>query len=189
MRNGTAALGRVLSALLGLGLLAGGGSLLLWRLHVHAARQLYAHADRHWYATAAEQHWWSWTLAATMVFATLAGVGLLAITLRPNRLGTLDLAAVPTDSPTPGTTDVHAGALANAVATTLAKQPGVTAATGRAVYDRGLRTLRITISAAPDVPLPHLRVLAAEATADLAAATDESDLALQFFIHYLPIVD
>lgn len=186
MRNNTAAVGRALTALLGFGLLVGGGSIVLWWMNVPLARQLYAHADRNWYRTAAEQSWWAWALAVVAVGATLAGLLLLAANLRPNRLGSIEFPTSPAESATAGTASVSAGALANAIATHLGNHPLIESATGRAVYDRGLRTLRITLHATPDVPLDHLRRLAAEAVSDIAAATDDTALSTQFFLHYLP---
>jgi hypothetical protein len=186
MRNQTAAVGRALTALLGVGLLIGGGSIVLWWMDVPLARRLYAHADRDWYRTAAEQSWWAWALALVAVFATVAGLLLLTANLRPNRLGAIELTTPPGESPTPGTAAVSAGVLANAVAAHLGNHPLITSATGRAVHDRGLRTLRITMRADPDVPLDQLRGLAANAVADIAAATDHTDLATQFFVHYQP---
>jgi hypothetical protein len=85
-----------------------------------------------------------------------------------------------------GTATVHAGAIAAAVAGTLANHPLIDAATGRAVYDRGLRTMRITLFADPDVGLDQLRRLAADAVADLATATEQTPLSPQFFVHYRP---
>jgi hypothetical protein len=186
MRSHTAAVARGLTALLGIGLLLGGGSIVLWWMDVPAARRLYAHADRNWYRTAAEQNWWAWALAAVAIFATLAGLLLLAANLRPNRLGTIAFSTPPDESPALGTATVNAGALANAVAAHLSNHPLIESATGRAVHDRGLRTLRITLHTDPDVPLDQLRRLAAAAAADIAAATDDTDLATQFFVHYQP---
>lgn len=187
MRRSTATVGRVLTALLGLVLLLGGGSAVLWRMHVRLARTLYAHADRQWYLTAGQQHWWSWTMAAIAVAATIGGVGLLAANLRPNRLGPIELAHDSIATQPHGASTLGSGALATAVATTIAENPVVQDASGRAVLDRGLPTLRIAITAKPDVSLEHLRRIAGEAVADIAAATDDAAIATQFFVHYLPV--
>jgi hypothetical protein len=183
MRHSTAAVARVLSALLGLGLLLAGGSIILWRCHVGFARTLYAHADRHWYLTAGQQPWWSWALAVITIVGLVGGLVLLTVTLRPNRLGTVELAR----SVEPlGTSTLGAGTFADAVAAELARHELVYSARGRAVIDRGLPTLRITVTAPVEVPLDQLRGLAAAARADVASAIGAAAPAMQFFVEYRP---
>jgi hypothetical protein len=183
VKRGLAGLDRFVSAIAGLALVAGGLLVLGWWAEVDIVRELFGYADRDWYITAPQQDWWGWALAAAMVGGLALGGWLLLENVRPNRAGEFDLAAgVPV-----GTATVETGQLAEATAAILRRAPEVEEATGSAVDDRGGRTVRITITAKPDVPLEHLRQLAESARADIVRAIESEALATQFFVRYLPV--
>ena len=185
MSRRLAGIDRLLVALVGLALVLGGVVIVGWCMRVGLARSAVAHAEPRWYATAPQQDWWEWALAGTTVVTAVVGVWLLLANLRPNRPGAIELDT--RDLPEVGTATVHAGQVAAAAAAALTDHPGVLAASGTAVLDRGRRTARITLTAAPDVSLDHLRRLAAETVDDIAKALDGAELDTQFFVHRAPV--
>ncbi|HEY5855553.1 MAG TPA: hypothetical protein VIW24_16270 [Aldersonia sp.] len=176
---------RLVVALAGLALLLGGLAIVGWCMQIGLARTVVAHTEPRWYATAPQQDWWQWALAGATVIAAVIGVLLLLANLRPNRPGTIELET--RDLPEVGTATVNAAQVAAAAAAALTDHPGVLAASGTAVVDRGRRTARITLTAAPDISLDHLRRLAAETEADIAKALDGAELDTQFFVHLAPV--
>jgi hypothetical protein len=183
MKRTVAGLDRFVSAILGLALVVGGLLVIGWCAEITFVRDLFERADEEWYSSAPEQDWWGWALAAAMVGGIALGGWLLVANVRPNRAGDLEL----TTGVAIGTATVDTGQLAGAIAATLRRAPEVVEANGTAVDDRGGRTVRITVTAKPDVPLEHLRRLAEDARADIARAIETDELATQFFVHYLPV--
>jgi hypothetical protein len=174
---------RAVSAIVGLAFIAGGTLVIGWWAAIDPVRAVFGYADQDWYATAPEQNWWPWALAAVTIGGLTLGVWLLIENVRPNRVGEFELAT----GVEVGTATVETGALAQAAAVILSRAAEVEEATGIAVDDRGGRTLRITITTKPDVPLEHLRQLAEAARADIARAIESDALATQFFVRYLPV--
>jgi hypothetical protein len=174
---------RAVSAILGIALIAGGLLVIGWWAEIDPVRDLFAHADQDWYAAAPEQNWWQWALAATTLAGLTLGGWLLVENVRPNRAGELELET----GVEVGTATLQARPLAEATAATLRHAPEVEEATGIAVDDHGGPTVRVTITAKPDVPLEHIRRLAKEARADIATAIESDALATQFIVRYLPV--
>lgn len=185
MKSGLVGLDRVLSAVLGIALIAGGLLVVAWCAEVDIVRDLFGHADQQWYTDAPKQNWWPWALAAAAAGGMVLGGWLLLANVRPNRSGALEL---PTGAAV-GTATVEAGKLAEATATLLRRAPEVEDAHGVAVDVRGGRTIRLTFTAKPDVPLEHLRRLAEKARTDIGRAIESDELATQFFVRYLPVTE
>ena len=185
MKRSVAVLDRLVSAIIGLALLVGGLLVIGWWADIAVVRHLFAYADPSWYARAPEQGWWSWALFLATVVGLLLGSWLLLTNLRPNRAGELEL---PVDAEALGTATVSTATLANAVATKLAAHPEIASTRGDATVERGVRTLRITLRAEPDVPLEHLRRVAEAALADIGRAVEDAQLAVQFYVELLPAV-
>ncbi|MDG3013670.1 alkaline shock response membrane anchor protein AmaP [Speluncibacter jeojiensis] len=123
--------------------------------------------------------WWPWAVAgAGIVLIVLGGRWLLAHTpaakakaLRVN--GPEDLGAITVDL----------GSLATAAARTLADRPDVTAAKGKAVIDRGTRTLDLTITATSAEDLRGVIDAVDHTCAHLASATGDPSIATRTTIH------
>lgn len=184
MNRGVAGLDRLISAIIGLVLLAGGLLVIGWWADIAVVRTLFTHADPGWYARAPEQGWWSWALFVATVAGLVLGAWLLLANLRPNRAGDVEL---PVDGAV-GTATVGATTLANAVATSLAEHPEIASTRGNATLENGVRTLRITLSAKPDVSLEHLRRLAEPTLADIERAVEGAPVAVRFYVEFLPVV-
>jgi hypothetical protein len=183
MKRGLAGLDRFVSAIVGLALVVGGLLVIGWWAEVDTVRELFGYADQGWYKAAPQQNWWSWALAAATIGGLVLGGWLLLENVRPNRAGELELET----GVALGTATLETGPLAEATAAILRRAPEVEEATGTAVDDRGGRTVRITITAKPDVPLEHLRRLADAAHADIVRAIECDALTTQFFVRYLPV--
>ncbi|WP_068275621.1 hypothetical protein [Aldersonia kunmingensis] len=183
MKPALAGFDRAVSAILGIALIAGGLLVIGWWAEIDPVRDLFGYADQEWYTAAPEQNWWPWALAAATLTGLALGGWLLLENVRPNRAGELELET----GVEVGTATIETGPLAEATAAILSRSPEVEEATGIAIDDRGGRTVRITMTAKPDVPLEHLRRLAEEARADITRAIESDELTTQFFVRYLPV--
>ncbi|KAA0018944.1 hypothetical protein [Antrihabitans cavernicola] len=181
MKRSTASIDRLITALLAATLLIGGLLALAWRADIHFADRVFAHAEPRWYGDAPKETWWDWALLGASILLLLLGLWLLLANLRPNRVGAVSLHG----SDSLGTLAVSPAQIGRAVATTLERKPEVHSVTSKAVVDRGQRTLRMTLTAEPTVPLDKLRRLAAESRNDIDRALEGSDVATQFYVRYL----
>lgn len=183
MKRRTATVDRLLTLLLGTGLVCAGAGLIAWRRRVGFVRRWLARSDRDFYLQAPHQGWWDFALAGVAVLALLAGVWLLAANLRPNRYSTIALG----NSTGHETTVVAAAQVASAVAATLARDPAITDASGIAVIDRGRPTLRFTVTADAAIPITQVRSLISVANDDIEFALGGTRIATQVFLRYLPV--
>lgn len=148
-------LDRLVVLLFGLIFLALGVGAVLWRLGVVAQFPTALRAP--WLTSAVAQSWWPWAVGA-------AGLVLVVLALRwltahlPGR--GLHQVRLPGSSSS-GRLTADLGALASTAADVIADTPGVRSASGKAVNERGRRTLRLTATV--------------DATADLAVVTAATD--------------
>lgn len=123
--------------------------------------------------------WWRWGVAG-------AGLACTAVALRwlaAHRPAGKAAPIVWHDSDTPGTLTIDPSAIASAAATALARHPVVDGAKGKAVTDRGERTIELDITAAHPGDLDAL-VEAIDATcADIARAAGEIPLSTRATLH------
>lgn len=184
MKASTIRVDRTVVFVVAVALIAAGAATLLWRLEIGFARRAMKHADPTWYAEAPQQGWWDWAIGCGAIACLLAGVWLIVANVRPHRVGTVELAG--TDAL--GTFTANVNQVGRAVAAMLARHQAVHSATATTVVDRGHRTLRLTIVAAPEITLEHLRRLAADSVADIDVALAGAEIAVQVFVRYLPAV-
>lgn len=182
MKRRTAGIDRAVTLVLAILLIVGGTAVVGWRLDIDLARNAFAHADRQWYAGAPAEPWWDWMLASVAIGTLALGLSLLLANLRPHRAGAVPLAG----TSTVGTLTVSTGKIASAAKMILAQHHDVQSATAQAVVDRGQPTLQLTLVAEPDVSIEQLRRIAAETVADFDTAIEGAELALQFYVRYLP---
>lgn len=185
MKRSTATVDRLVTLLLSAALLIAGLLAIGWWANVHFAERVFAHTEPRWYNDAPKETWWDWALLGASILLLLLGLWLLIANLRPNRVGSVHLHG----SDSLGTLDVSPSQVGNAVASSLEDRPEVHSASSTAVVDRGQRTLRVTMTAEPTVPLNRLRTLAAESRDDIDRALEGSNIATQFFVRYLAAGD
>ncbi len=178
MKRATALIDRLLVVLLGLTLLAAGALGLAWHFDVPFALDAWARFDRQEFLSLPAQRWWGAALAGAVVLCTLVAVGLLVGNLSPRRIGTLLVSSGESLA-----LRVELDAIARAVASDLARWPGVDSARGRAIDDRGTATLAITVHASRHLDIDAF-TRAAESRADfLADSLDGRPVALRVQLH------
>ncbi|PQP14478.1 alkaline shock response membrane anchor protein AmaP [Rhodococcus opacus] len=131
--------------------------------------------------TATGTSWWPWAVAAGGAAAVVLGTRwLLAHTpsplAKPLRLNT---------SGEPGSITVDLGSLAAAAAQTLTAHPDVRAAKGKAVNDRGTRTIDLTVTGTAESAddLPALTEAIDTVCAHLAHAIGDNSPATRAILH------
>lgn len=132
---------RFSALIFGVALIALGAGMLAWGSDWIPNRPEYVTAPG--LVTAADAGWWPWVLAA-------AGIVLIVLALRWLLIHTpkARVKAVPLVSGhSGGTVSADLGAVANAAAQVLEQYPDVESAKGKAVVDRGVRTIDLTVTA------------------------------------------
>ncbi|OBB58241.1 hypothetical protein A5757_17245 [Mycobacterium sp. 852013-51886_SCH5428379] len=158
MTRSAVALDRLVVALAGLALVAGGAGALWWALGPRAADPLVLGSA----ATAVDQTWWPWAAGGVGVLIILVGLRWLAAHHRPPRTRTLDIGRGMT---------ADVASVADAAAVALEARPDVVAAGARSVTERGVPTVMLTATVAARAGLP-----AAVAAVDQVSATVEDML-------------
>lgn len=135
-----ATLDRVAALIFGLALMALGAGLLVWSTdwlpeipQVITARGL---------VTAAGTAWWPWAVAGTGIVLVLTALRWLFTHTPKTKVKVLRLSGGPTGSVT-----ANLGAVAAAAARALEQSPGIHSATGKALIDRGTRTIELALTA------------------------------------------
>ncbi len=167
MKRGAAALNRLLVLTVGLALAAVGAAALAWDRDVETVRNAVSRIDRDRIAAVPEQTWWHWALGVTVAVGVVLGIVVLAVDLTRRRAAPSTMLETSTDTPVA----IDLGPIAGGVAAELQRLPGVRRARGRAVSDRGLATLQITLDADP-----HSDIAALVRDAERVAATTTSAL-------------
>ncbi|WP_433606700.1 hypothetical protein [Prescottella agglutinans] len=167
MKRGAAALNRLLVVTVGLALAILGAGALAWDRDVETVRNAVADIDRDRIAAVPEQTWWHWALGAAVAVSVVLGIVVLAVDLTRRRAAPSTMLETSTDTPVA----IDLGPIAAGVAVELAQLPGVRRARGRAVSDRGLATVQITLDADP-----HSDIAALVRDAERVAATTTSAL-------------
>lgn len=141
---------RLVTAVLGLVLLAAGVAAVVWQ--VWAPSGFPRSVDLSAIAGAPEQPWWSWTLLAGG--AALAALGLWWLLAHLPGQG-VDRVSLP-GSATGARLEASTGPIAAAAAAELAQVPGVRGARGRILRDRGRLVGQLTATIDPDADLARL---------------------------------
>ena len=182
MKRGAAALNRLLVLVVGLLLAGVGAAALAWDRDVTAIRDAAAHLDRDRVTAIPDQNWWHWALGATIAGCLVLGVVVLAVDLTRRRAAPSTLLETATDTPVA----IDLGPVAAGVAAELQRLPGVRRARGRAVSDRGLATVQVTVDADPrsdiDALVRAAEYTAATTTSALGGAA-VADVAVRVLLH------
>lgn len=155
---------RVLVLLLALVLLAGGVGAALW--HSGRITALRGTITASWLSTAAAASWWPWAVGAAGVVLVILALRWIAAHISGSRVRDVRLPG----STTTGRLTVDLGALASAAATSVQDTPGVRSATGKALDDRGRRTLALTLTIDPHADLATVTAATDRACRDLGTA-------------------
>ena len=129
-----------------------------------------------WLTTATAAGWWPWAEAGTGV---ILGLRWITAHINPSKVRDVRL----TGSTTGGRLTVDLGALATAAATSVQDTPGVRATTGRALDDRGRRTIALTITLNPDADLAMITAATDQASRDLSTALGDTTTAIRVHLH------
>lgn len=169
---------RTVAALVGLVLVAAGGSVLAWAADLGPARDLATSFDVPRASGWPGSGWWPWALAGAAALAAVAAAGLLALAFGSRRVGTLPLAG---DDHGLCTLDPHA--LAAAAAERLGEAPRLHRVHARVRRQRDVPTIDLVTHCAADASLPALAAAAAAARDDLAAALPGIDVRQRVLVH------
>ncbi|WP_305092418.1 hypothetical protein [Prescottella sp. R16] len=185
MKRGPAALNRILVLVVGLALAAVGAAALAWDRDVTAVRDAVGRVDRERVTALPDQSWWTWALGATLAVCVVLGVTVLAVDLIRRRVAAGTMLETGTGTPVA----IDLGAVATGVAVELERFPGVRRTRGRALSDRGLATVQITVDADPYADVPALIAAAeriAATTTTALGGADVTDVAVRVLLHLDP---
>ncbi|MDT5146310.1 MAG: hypothetical protein QOC58_955 [Mycobacterium sp.] len=111
--------------------------------------------------------WWRWAVAAAGLASTGVALRWLAAHRPAGKAAPIELH----DSDATGTVSIDPSAIASAAADALRQHPAVRSAKGRAVTDRGERTIELAVTAAHPSDLDAVVEAIDVTCADIAAAT------------------
>lgn len=182
MKRGAAALNRLLVLVVGLVLAVVGAAAIAWDRDVPAVRTAVRHLDRDDIAAIPDEPWWHWALGATITVCALLAVVVLAVDLVRRRAAPSTMLETATDT----AVAIDLGPVAGGVAAELERLPSVRRARGRAVSDRGLATIQVTLDADPHGDIAALvrdaEHVAATTTSALGGAV-VADVAVRVLLH------
>ncbi len=170
-------LDRLLVLLVGLVLIVVGAGAILWQLATfsQAPKTLTAPGLVH----ATTQSWWPWAVGIGGAVLILLSLRWLGAHVPGRKVHDVKLAG----SDATGKLTVDLSALAAAAAEALAEAPGVRSATGKAVTDRGRRTLELIATMEPTADLAAVTVAVDRVGADLNQALAEPAIATRVHLH------
>ncbi|WP_051026475.1 hypothetical protein [Nocardia higoensis] len=167
------AIDRLIAALVGVVLLALGAALLLWNTAVGDSFPDTVTAPG--LVTATTTGWWPWALAGTGLLCALVAIRWLFSHTPAAAAGTLRLG----DTDGLGGIAIDLGPVADAVAAHLAARPEVFSAKGKAVVERGVRTIELTVTAVSIDDMEPLVGVADDTSAELAGSLGDPSVAVR----------
>ena len=165
MTRWTIALDRIVAFLVGVILIVVGAGALLWHTGLIPGFPEVLTAPA--LTEAPSTWWWHWAVAAAGVACTAVALRWLAAHRPAGKATPLQLH----DSDTPGTVSIDPSAIAAAAADVLRQHPAVRNATGKAVTDRGARTIDVNVTAAHPGDLDALITALDDTCTNIARAT------------------
>ncbi|ADG80639.1 Alkaline shock response membrane anchor protein AmaP OS=Tsukamurella paurometabola (strain ATCC 8368/ DSM / CCUG 35730 / CIP 100753 / JCM 10117 / KCTC 9821 / NBRC 16120 / NCIMB 702349 / NCTC 13040) OX=521096 GN=Tpau_4069 PE=4 SV=1 [Tsukamurella paurometabola] len=173
MRSSTRVIDRILTGLLGLGLIAGGGWLLAYRQGVRFTTDATHRLAPDVIARTPDQPWWQAAVVAAGVVLILLTAWLLVRHLRAPASKTVD-------TEHGGTVDLSR--IADAVADDLARSDVIRRARARTLVERGHPVIRVSATVAPGAADDELATLARAAQHEVTRATNP-DVRLQLLVN------
>lgn len=167
------ALDRLAALVAGVALVGLGAALLLWNTDV--VEQFPETVTAPGLVSATDMAWWPWALAGAGLVCALLAIRWLFSHTPASSAGTLRLA----DPEGLGRVSIDLGSLADAAAAHLAARPDVSSAKGKAVVERGVRTIELTVKARSVEDLAALVAAANEVSAELARSLEDSSVAVR----------
>ncbi|MDX1872464.1 hypothetical protein SBI67_10055 [Mycolicibacterium sp. 120266] len=164
-------LDRAATLVAGLALAAIGALAVLWP--THAVRRIPDEISTGPLVRVTTSTWWPWGLAGAGVLLVLIGLVWLVSHVPSRKAPVLRV---------PGTADlgvitVNLDGVASAAASALEREPDVQSAKGKAVTDRGIATVELTVTVAHPAGLSGVITAVNATSADIARATGTSALA------------
>jgi len=168
---------RIAALIVGVTLVALGAGALLWRTdlvpgipHLITAPAL---------VNALDTWWWRWAVAGAGLLCVAVALRWL-LTHRPARKAAPILLH---DDGDPGTVIIDPAAVAAAAAEALNQHPGVYSAKGKAVTDRGIRTIELAVTTAHPEELSTIIRAIDDTCANIAECIGDSPLATRATLH------
>lgn len=177
MSRSLASLDRLVVLLVGLLLVAAGVVGIVWHLELlDVARGT---VDTPWLTTAADSWWWPWAVGAAGVVLVLAALRWLAAHISRSKISNAPLSG----SGREGRLTTDLSAVAAAAAESVQDTRGVRSAAGKALDDRGRRTVQLTLTLDPTADLAVVVAGAERACAELGQAVPNEALAVRVHLH------
>ncbi|PYE20984.1 hypothetical protein DFR67_101376 [Williamsia limnetica] len=181
MRRTVHTIDRLVVAVAGLALIAGGVVAVLWWQGVAVVVDAVARVDNTAIDTAPDQSWWAWALLAATVILALAGVWLLAANLRPNRVRTVSVGA---DSVVVGgTCAVSVSDVGKAAAKSLERHRRIQSTRTRSYVEGSTPILELTVTADPTADGRDLIEVLRAVRHQLQLSFAGSDVEVQMLLH------
>lgn len=131
-----------------------------------------------WLTTASEQDWWSWAVGAAGVVLAILGLWWLLAHLSRHKVTQTRLSG----SSSAGKLTADLGALSAAAADAVLDTPGVRSASGKAVTDRGRRTLQLTVTIDPTADLATVVASSDRVCHEVTRALGDADVATRVHV-------
>lgn len=177
MTRSLATLDRLAVLLVGLAAVVVGAAAVLWQLDL--SDRVRGTVTASWLTTATTQGWWPWAVGAAGVLLVLLALRWLLAHVPGRRLTDVRLRG----GNKTGRLTADLSALAAAGADSVLATPGVRSASGKAVDDRGRRTLQLTVTLDPTADLAVVVAATDQACRDLGAALGDPDTATRVHLH------
>lgn len=177
MTRTLAALDRLVVLLVGAGAMVVGAAAVIWQLDLWS--RLRGTVTAPWLIRATQESWWPWAVGAAGVVLVILALRWLLAHLPGRKLSDVRLRG--SDKTGRLTTDLSA--LAAAAADSVLDTPGIRSASGKAVDDRGRRTLQLTVTIDPTADLTVVTAATDQACRDLGAALGDPDTATRVHLH------
>ncbi|MEO9220940.1 MAG: hypothetical protein ABI251_04015 [Mycobacteriaceae bacterium] len=176
MSRTLAALDRLLLLVLGLIAVIVGVGAVVWDAELWD--RLRGTVPASWLTRASGRDWWPWAVGAAGVVLAVLGLCWLLAHVSRHQVAEARLSG---SSPA-GKLTADLGALSAAAATAVLDTPGVRSASGKAVNDRGRRTLQLTVTIDPTADLATVVAASDRVCHDSARALGDPDVAARVHV-------
>ncbi|MEO9220981.1 MAG: hypothetical protein ABI251_04225 [Mycobacteriaceae bacterium] len=177
MKRRVVALDRLCALVLGVALIALGVGAVMWRRGALSWARPTLSAG--WLVSATAARWWPWAAGAAGVLLILVGLWWLSVHVPRRGLGEIRLPG----SDAAGILRANSNAIAAAAADSLAESPGVQAAVGCSLTDRGRPTIAVTATLDPMADLAAVRDSAERVRSEIAQVLGGAELATRIHLH------